>query len=238
MGKTSSKVRKVDGLVTKMWLSAKRKNDANILNLLDANPKAIILDLGCDNGIWTKKIANKIKSSNIHGIDIVNERLAKAKKLGIQTKKSDINFNLPYENNFFDVIHANQVIEHLTNIDLFINEIYRILKPGGYVLISTENISAWDNIFALMLGYQAFSQHISSKWHLGNKLSPHHNKKINLSSWSHKIIFSHFGLKDILKKYKFKKIKIVGSGHFPFPNFFDYIDPIHCHFITAKAYKK
>ncbi len=222
----------LSSLIEKMWISARKKNGNNILKLIKRDPEANLLDIGCNDGVWTMTIAKKIGTKNVSGIDVVPERLKLAEAKGIKTKFGDVNKRFPFQDNTFDVIHANQLIEHLVDTDHFLSEVYRILKPKGYVIISTENISAWDNIFALTLGFQAFSQHISNKWHIGNKLSPHYGKKIELSSWSHKIIFSYFGLKDILRKYGFKKLKILGSGHFPLPLFFDYLDPIHSHFIT------
>jgi len=110
---------------------AYNKNLTNISSLLEKNKKAIILDLGCDNGIWTKKIAEKIQTNNTFGIDIVKDKVEKAKKLGIKVTLSDLNKKFPFKDNFFDVIHANQVIEHLNDTDSFVSEIYRILKPGG-----------------------------------------------------------------------------------------------------------
>lgn len=68
-----------------------------------------------------------------------------------------MNKGIALENESIDVVFSNQVIEHLYETDKFISEIYRILKPGGYAVISTENLSSWHNIFALILGWQPFS---------------------------------------------------------------------------------
>ncbi len=57
----------------------------------------------------------------------------------MRVSKSDLNGPLPFESNHFDLIHANQVIEHLHDVDTFMSEIFRVLAPGGMVIISTEN---------------------------------------------------------------------------------------------------
>lgn len=44
------------------------------------------------------------------------------------------------EDNSFDTVISFQVIEHIENDDLFVKEIYRVLKPGGTALIATPNI--------------------------------------------------------------------------------------------------
>lgn len=67
----------------------------------------------------------------------------------------------------FDLVHANQVIEHLYETDLFIKEIYRILKKGGYAIISTPNLAGLHNIVSLILGKQPFPAHVSNEIVLG-----------------------------------------------------------------------
>ena len=52
----------------------------------------------------------------------------------------------------FDVVHANQVIEHVFDLDRFVSEIKRVLAPGGRAIICTENIASWHSVAALFLG--------------------------------------------------------------------------------------
>jgi len=118
------------------------------------------------------------------GVDGQKDRLAAARKRGIKTKQFDIEKKWPLSSNSFDVVVSNQVIEHLVGTDHFITEIKRVLKPGGYTVISTENLSSWHNIFALVLGYQDFSHHLIKKAHVGNPLSPHFGEKT--VTWSAK----------------------------------------------------
>jgi ubiquinone/menaquinone biosynthesis C-methylase UbiE len=47
--------------------------------------------------------------------------------------------NLPFRNNVFDVVLALDVIEHLCNPVQFLNEIYRTMKEGGVLLLTTDN---------------------------------------------------------------------------------------------------
>lgn len=224
----------------KLHEKSSNQNKRNIFSLLEKNPNAELLDLGCDEGSFTIEISNKIGTKYIHGIEIIDERIKKARAKGIKVLKSDLNKKFPFKDNFFDVLHANQVIEHLIDVDIFAEEIYRILKPNGYAVISTENLSSWHNIFALLLGHQAFSQHISSKYRIGNPISPHNGEKLNLKSWTHNKIFTYKGLKEFFKAHNFKNEKILGAGHYPTLNLFSIfskLDPIHTHFITIKVRK-
>lgn len=219
-----------------MWMKAYSQNKKNILSLTEKNTKAKFIDLGCDDGIWTKEVANEINTKYIFGVDYIDSQLKKAKKIGVNTKKGNLNEKLPYKNNFFDVVHSNQVIEHLTEIDIYISEIFRVLKPGGYVIISTENLSSWHNIFSLIIGWQAFSQHISKKYHIGNPLSPHFEEDLQ-EGWTHNIIFTFYSLKEIFKIYGFKIDEGLGAGYYPLPGAIAKFDPRHAHFITIKARK-
>ena len=47
-----------------------------------------------------------------------------------------------YESNFFDFIHVSHVIEHVSDLNLFLNELRRILKPNGFLSIGTPDISS------------------------------------------------------------------------------------------------
>lgn len=46
---------------------------------------------------------------------------------------------LPYNNNYFEVIISDNVLEHLTNPEEVFEEVNRILKPGGYFIFKTPN---------------------------------------------------------------------------------------------------
>src|SRR5271157_5549639 len=64
---------------------------------------------------------------------------------------------LPFSDNAFSLVVCEQVIEHLHNTTFFISELYRILKIGGSLLLSTENLASWPNRLALLLGFAPFS---------------------------------------------------------------------------------
>lgn len=227
----------------KIWNKAYARNDANILSLLEANPKAIVLDVGCGDGQKSQKFKEKIGCTRIIGIDGVGQRLENASKRGVEIKKADLEKKWPFADQTFDVVISNQVIEHMHDLDNFIFETKRVLKPGGYAVISTENLASWHNLFALLLGYQDFSHHLIKKSHVGNPLSPHYGQKT--VSWSasgnsgtddtafpHVKIMTLRSLISIFEAYGFSCIKKLGSGYF-----LSSLDPFHAHFITIKITK-
>jgi len=223
-----------------MFESAMHLNKENILGLLDPNPTALLLDLGCDDGQWTAELARQIGTCRIYGIDIVEDRLAQARGKGIIGLRADLNGSLPMEDSSVDIAHANQVIEHIADLDRFLSEIHRILKVGGYVVISTENGSSWHNIFAAILGWQMFSlTNVSARRAgIGNPLAIHRDKESCLDSWTHKTIFNYRGLREIFETYGFRVVAIKGSGYYPFPSVVGRWDPRHSHFLTVRAEKQ
>jgi len=119
------------------------------LSMLEPNPEAQMLDVGCSIGDFTLEMARKLGTSKVFGLDVKDYSPE-----GISFKVADLNEELPYEDNEFDVVTASQVIEHLQNTVGFLEEVHRILRPGGYAVISTPNLAAWHNILCLVLGRQ------------------------------------------------------------------------------------
>lgn len=230
-------------LLQLLWDRAYQQNDTNILSLLETNPKALVLDVGCGDGQKSQRFKEKIGCPKIFGIDGVTQRLESASRRGVEIKKVNLEQKWPFVDQSFDVIISNQVIEHIYDLDNFISEIKRLLKPGGYAVISTENLASWHNLFALLLGYQDFSHHLIKKSHVGNPLSLHYGQKT--VSWSaagnsgtddtafpHVKIMTLRSLIEIFGAYGFKSQKYLGSGYF-----LSSLDPFHAHFITVKFNK-
>ena len=55
-----------------------------------------------------------------------------------------------------------EVIEHLASPDNMIVEVYRILKIGGYLIISTPNLGNWVNRLTMLLGCQPYNVEVSA----------------------------------------------------------------------------
>jgi SAM-dependent methyltransferase len=231
------------------WKDCLEQSINRSLSLLERNQKAILLDCGCSEGNLTMKVAKRIGAREIYGIDLHEERCKRARKKGIDACTCDLNNKFPIKDSFFDVVFAHQVIEHLYDIDNFVSEIYRVLKPRGYAVVATENLSSWSNVFALILGYQDFAHHISTKQRIGNPLSSGYLKKVkpggsasSLKGLTHVKILTPRSLKEIFIIHGYVIEKIVGAGYPPIKgkisSVLSRLDPSHSNFIIAKARKQ
>jgi SAM-dependent methyltransferase len=185
-----------------------------IIDILKKSKCANLLDIGCNDGTYTKKIGKSTKISELYGIEIDDKLLKLANKNGINAIKGNINEKFPFKDNFFDVVISNQVIEHLTNPDNMIKEIHRILKPGGFAIISTPNLCSLHNRLFVLLGWQITNIAPSNKLIFGR---PGRGEKSNMDGFSrHITIFSPPALKEMCNHYKLQPRNIYGSGFHPF----------------------
>ena len=97
-----------------------------------------LLDVGCASGYST--IFFKNKARNVYGVDVIKKLIEEGKK-----KYKNINFKLikseklPFKSDFFDVVTILDVLEHVNKDNLMINEIYRVLKKDGILILSVPN---------------------------------------------------------------------------------------------------
>ena len=96
-----------------------------------------VLEVGCGTGkntIWFIE-----KAMHITAVDLSGEMLAKAKEKispdRVQFLQSDITNEWTFTNQLYDLISFSLVLEHIQNLDHVFNEVYKKLKPGGYVYI-------------------------------------------------------------------------------------------------------
>jgi SAM-dependent methyltransferase len=219
-----------------MFVAAHAVNVANIERLLEPADKELsLVDLGANDGSLTAHLAQVVRATEVHGVEIVPEQAEKATARGIGIAAADLNEPLPYADETFDVVCSNQVIEHLVNTDGFVAEAFRILKRGGYAVISTENLSSWHNIGALILGWQPFSLSNVSHSSLGNPLSLHRGESGRWKSWQHIRVFAYRGLHELFTLHGFSVEAILGAGYFPLPADYGRRDARHAMFLTVKA---
>ena len=117
------------------------------LGRLDAIAKALphreklrVLDAGCGEGHLVEVMQNMHPSHSYTGVDITSVALAKTRKRCPKAKfqKADLT-QLPYKNASFDVVVCTEVIEHIGAYKKLIEELKRVLKRGGLLVMTFPN---------------------------------------------------------------------------------------------------
>jgi len=216
----------------------------------------VFLDLGCYNGLTTSRFRKILSPKQAIGLEYDPKSILQAKERQISVARHDLNQPLPMKSNFVDVVTAFDVLEHLVETWQTVAEIFRILKPGGMVLIDCPNLAAWHNIFALAIGIQPPSgPHLISIVDSDMKIVEEmHRQDHNLSQsivqperfsaskmHRHIVVPTYWSLRRVLIKVGFDIENSWGFGYYPFPPMISdllcKIDIGHAHHYIIKARK-
>jgi SAM-dependent methyltransferase len=111
------------------------------------------LDVGCRDGYWAERL--KKKGYSVAAIDIEPQY-----RDGMRV---DANGTLPFSDNEFDLIWCSEVIEHLSDPASTIAEFKRVLKPTGWMVMTTPNQSFW--MFRLIEAVGVSMQRLENETH-------------------------------------------------------------------------
>lgn len=101
-----------------------------------------VLDVGCGSGVLLARM--KSLGWDAEGVEIDPGGVAAARARGVtvhQGQLADANF----PDHHFDAVHSAHVIEHVYDPAALLRECYRILKPGGRLIIITPNTASWGH---------------------------------------------------------------------------------------------
>jgi SAM-dependent methyltransferase len=232
--------------MARLWSDAERAYRQKILDSLPDAADARLVDIGCDDGAWTEELRRRLQTrpGRVAGIEIVRSRADLARARGFDVRVADIDAEWPLGDGSADVLHANQVIEHVKRLDHFVEEARRVVDRDGWVIVCTENLASWHNVAALVLGYQPFSlTNVSaSRRTIGNPLALHAGEEPGLESWQHVHVLTLSALEDLFAAHGFTIQRSWGAGYHPFPGGIAArlaaADPRHAHFIGIAAQRR
>jgi methionine biosynthesis protein MetW len=165
------------------------------------------LDIGCGDGSFTLLLKEALKAEEAVGIEISPEANGALRGKGIEAYQLDIDEEkFPFDNDSFDMVYGGEIIEHLFNPDHLLDEVHRILKPGGKCIITTPNLAGWPNRLSLLLGYQPFATSVSPEHEGAGKLM----LKGDEGQWGHIRVFTMRALKELLKIHSLKILSVAG----------------------------
>ena len=107
-----------------------------------------VLDFGAGTGTFTRMMRATERVRSVTAVDLAPppESLEGS---NVRWLSADLNTALSLPGASFDVITAVEVIEHLENPRAVAREWYRLLRPGGTVLLSTPNVESWRALLSL-----------------------------------------------------------------------------------------
>jgi SAM-dependent methyltransferase len=147
-------------------------------------PGMSLLDVGCGPGTVTADLAEVVAPGEVVGLDaapeVLDEARAHAAERGVDVRfeVGDV-YALSYPDSSFDVVHAHQVLQHLTDPVSALREMRRVTKPGGLVSVRdsdfggftwfplSEGLDEWRELYrevAAALGAQADAGRRLSSW--------------------------------------------------------------------------
>jgi SAM-dependent methyltransferase len=118
--------------------------------------------VGFENPHLSKRVA-EIPGLTYVGIDISEISVTAAREEGLSAFVADISKErLPFTNGSFDLVYCAEIFEHLVDPDFALEEIKRVLRPTGRLLLTTPNLAAWYNRIILLLGIQPLHTEVST----------------------------------------------------------------------------
>lgn len=107
-------------------------------------PGMSVLDVGCGPGTITADLAKLVAPGHVIGIDNGEEPLVAARELtgpNFQFRHGDV-YDLDFADGIFDVVHAHQVLQHLSDPVAALREMRRVCRPAGIVAARDSDYEA------------------------------------------------------------------------------------------------
>lgn len=132
------------------------------LKLVNIQDGWTMLDVGCGGGFTIRRLLKRSKDAQVYGIDISEESVAKAKKVNADVLEKQVFVTLgsaeklPYDDAKFDLVTAVETVYFWPNLPGCLQEVHRVLKPGGKFAILVEVVdsdSKWTSVVEGMTAY-------------------------------------------------------------------------------------
>lgn len=177
-----------------------------LLKKLPSRPGGSAIDLGCGSGVYLTELA--ALGYQTFGMDLSLEMLtvarAKSSPHSVGLASGDIE-TLPYKSGVFDVVFSIGVLGYLHSDERALNEIHRILKPGGVLLLNVRN------------RYPLTSLHYSLRREL--RASRESSNGVSIADWTadlrgyHNKVYSLRKFESVVRSHGFRLLDSLTFGH-------------------------
>lgn len=122
----------------------------------------LILDVGCKLSVLHHLLVEKGIPHQYFGIDLTATALGASGNSSSHLVQGDVSDGLPFKSGSFTHVFCLELLEHIASPIHLLNEIYRVLRPEGQLLISVPNPYYWAEVYGNLRGFPDTEGHISS----------------------------------------------------------------------------
>lgn len=166
-----------------------------------------LIDIGAGDGTFLEMMKAVHPDRKYVGLEISKHALELGKSKGLEIFHCDFNSeHFPFTDTSFDTCFMGELIEHVFSPDALLREARRVVKPGGWLFITTPNLSAWFNRISLVLGYQPVFTEVSTEVNVG------HLVDLPGQPAGHIRLFTYRALVEIVERCGWRVHKSIGIG--------------------------
>ena len=208
-------------------LDRARRQARMLAGVLAGLGQGVIVDVGCGDGTATAEAVRVNPGHRVLALDWSPQSLARASRHGLTLARATVESpGLPIRSAAADVVIMSELIEHLVDTDTALDEAWRVLKPGGTLLLSTPNLAAWYNRGLLAVGIQPVFSEVSLRGvygRPGNQVAGHLR------------IFTRRALAGLLAARGFADIELAGARYHDVPRLLRPVDLVFCRWPSAAS---
>jgi SAM-dependent methyltransferase len=187
----------------------------------------LIVDVGCGEGTATALVQRLDPHNTVIAVDWSAMALRQARDRGLLVIQGAVDApGLPLPDGSADIVIMSELIEHLVDTDAAIDEVHRVLRPGGALLLSTPNLAAWFNRALLGLGIQPVFSEVSLRGIYGRP---------GRQVVGHLHLFTRRALIQFLTAGGFICERVQGAPYHDVPRPFRPLDRLLCHWPSAAS---
>jgi SAM-dependent methyltransferase len=127
-----------------------------------------VLDVGCGMGEFL--VLLRELGFEAEGVEGNQEQSEQVRSLGFSVHTVDLEEGLPYPERVFVLVSCLELIEHIALAEPLLEDIHRVLKPGGHLLLTTPNFSFLNNRFHYLFGRGPLNEGIHLRYFHRNRL--------------------------------------------------------------------
>lgn len=199
---------------------ARSLRQARLLARALDRPGALVLDVGCGDGTAAATAGPVLAGHRIVGVDWSQDALRRARPRMSAVVRGELDDGrLPFADGCADAVLFSEVVEHLVDPDGALDELRRVLRPGGHLMLSTPNLAAWYNRAFLLAGRQPVFSEVSLRGIHGRP---------GTEVVGHLRLFTARALRSFLRSAGFEDVRISGAPFHGVPRGLRLVDRAAC----------